>query len=282
MKIAVCFSGQPRTWEKCHKSWASLFAEILKKFPDAEIDTFMHAWDANSHPHNILAALDPDGFLTEAGDAVSSSELDSLVSTLKPKSVLIEDGSLSTQKILDTLTLSKRHDEYQGVPVMSWAAPQFYSVMRAAHLKKQYEYDNNFRYDLCIRLRYDLFFDDAQTKWFVDFDLTRPVPNTVYACHTSSDSSCFPLFRLGDILWFADSVTFDRICDFYRWFPLIGEKSFRTIHVSTEHALYWYIKMLRMKVRPLCVDPKIYRMESHLDTKQMAGLLPELGNHELI
>jgi hypothetical protein len=64
--------------------------------------------------------------------------------------------------------------------------------------------------------------------------------------------------------------------------PIIGKKSFNRNEVSTEHALYFYAKMLRMNIVPISVDPKIYRQSDYIDKKKQAGLSESLGGHELI
>ena len=39
MKIAICFSGQPRSWEKCHEAWFK-FIENIKQIYNATQITF--------------------------------------------------------------------------------------------------------------------------------------------------------------------------------------------------------------------------------------------------
>jgi hypothetical protein len=220
--------------------------------------------------------------MLDYGTPIPDNDLIRLMSRLNPKSVLLEDTSLGISKVQETLDLNGRHNIHHGDAVISWAAPQFYSIMRAAHLKKKYEFEQGFRYDACIRMRYDLYFDDRQLEYFTKLDFKQPVVNTIYPCHTSIDDSLFPYFRMGDILWYADSVAFDRISDIYRWFPILGKKSFGRVDVSPEHALYLYTKMLKMQVVPLMVDPKIFRPTDYLQHKLDAGLPAELGKHELI
>lgn len=281
MKVAVCFSGQPRTWRNCVDQWHRLFSE-LKTRHGADIDFFMHGWKANSLPHAVAAVPTAETFLSDRSVPVQDAELQDLLHRLNPKSYLFEDSSVGIEKVADTFRLGKRHDIYHGEPAISWAASQFYSVMRSAHLKKKYEFKNGFRYDACIRMRYDLYFDDTQIEYFLNNDFVKPDINTVYPCHSGIDDSMFPYFRMGDIFWYADSVTFDRVCDFYRWLPIIGKKSFQNKNPSTEHTLYFYSKMIRMNVLPISVDPKIFRSADYIDEKIKAGLPGELGGHELI
>jgi len=47
MRVALCISGQPRTWEKCYQNW------IDNIMPGVEKDIFFHLWDYNSLPSII-------------------------------------------------------------------------------------------------------------------------------------------------------------------------------------------------------------------------------------
>lgn len=283
MRIAICFSGQIRTWEKCIDTWNKIIDRIENQL-DSKVDIFCHAWDFNTESNGLIPPPTPETFMQRHGIPLREGELNCLFEKLKPKSSLIEDETLSISKLAEVLHLGFRHDYYHGSPSVNTEASQFYSVMRAAHIKKKYEIQNNFRYDMCIRTRYDLFFDDKQIEVLTDKELDFRVPeyNSIYPCHTSRNINQVPYVRMGDIFWYADSATFNRICDFYRWMPIIGKKSFNANPISTEHSLYFYAKMLKMSVNPLFVDPKIYRLEDHIDKSKKIGLLGELGKHELI
>lgn len=284
MKIAICFSGQMRTWKKCADTWEILFQRISSHY-NASIDIFLHTWTSNTLPHEISVATNPDNFSADEGVNVDSREISDLLLRLKPVDFLVEDTRIGLKKVGETTNENLRHNLVFGDPVVSWASPQFYSVMRAAHLKKKHEYKNNFRYDICFRMRHDLYFSGDQIEHFMNSDIVMPTANTVYPCHTRSDHSCFPFVRFGDIFWFADSTSFDRICEFYRWIPIIGSKSFSgsgTTPVSVEHALYFYSKMIKMNVSPISVDPRIFRSAEHIRARLKSNLSGSSGSHELI
>ena len=282
MKVAICISGQPRTWEKCYHTWFKLIDKIKQSYEVDDIDIFCHLWDYNSPPHRLLMHEGWD-YNTVPGDKISDDEKKRFVDTIKPKACIFEDEISNKNKIKDVREQNAVHLNEHGETKLDWAAGQFYSVMRAAHLKKIHEFENDFHYDLCIKMRCDMFFDDFQIDHFVRYDLVYPEVNTFYTCHTTKDPEQFPFHRLGDVFWFADSVTFNRICEFYRWLPIIGKKSFNSNNlVGTEHALYFYAKMLNIEISPLSVDPKIYRAHDYLDRKIKSGLEGELGGHELI
>ena len=288
MRIALCFSGQPRTWRKCYPGF-EMFIERLKSHFGADVDVFCQAWDFNTVPHAILAKKEGDSnmpdFIRVKGQLLSEAEKNDIITAFKPKAFIFENESTSKQKNQDLYFDALKNVNEHGYVSIEFAGSQFYAVMRAAALKKKYELDNNFRYDMCIRMRYDLFLDEHQINWFFSHENTdarRPRYNTFYSCHTAKDNEQFPFHRLGDVFWYADSITFDRICDFYRWIPIIGTKSFNGQQIKTENVLYFYAKMFRMNIYPLTIDPKVCRQEDYVEKLIEAGLPGELKHHELI
>jgi hypothetical protein len=291
MKVAFCLSGQTRTWEKCYPTWKNFEKKLCNLLGISHVDYFCHAWDFNTPPHAVLAATGGpskdivDDYLTVKGTVISNNEQEKFLKTINPINYIFETEQTSKDRIKETFTRSNIHKDHHGITSLDWIASQFYSVMYSSHLKKKYELENNFSYDIVFRLRCDLFLDDHQINWFFNEDSNNfniPTHNSLYSCHTNKDNSQFPFHRFGDIFWYADSTTFDRICNFYRWLPIIGSKSFNTNKVGTEHALYFYAKMLRMTIVPISIDPKIYRQHDYIDRKKQAGLNEELGGHELI
>ena len=283
MRIALCFSGQPRTWEKCYPSWQKLIDKLKMKFTGAEVDFFCHVWDYNTPPHALLMKSNEANniigdYKTVVGTKITDEEKERFLDTLKPTSYLFEDEIANKNKQDDIKLIGERYYQHYGGSEIDWVAGQFYSVMMASHLKKQYEIKNNFNYDMCIRMRYDLFFDDHQIEYFTNEsgDLHKPKHNVIYSCHTHN-------LKLGDIFWYSNSVTFDRICDFYRWTPFMGKRTFPMRNdFGTELCLYFYIKMLKIDINPLSIDPKIYRESNFLELKEKIGQTEGLGNHEII
>ena len=292
IRVAVCFSGQLRTWRNCISSWEKLFAGIKAATGADQIDVFAHSWDFNTQPHAVLRMEDGDSNITDwlrvDHVALPSGEKEDYISRLNPLKAVFEDAEVSKIKFRQLLDQAEPDVGAHGDVELAWAASQFHSVMYAAHLKKMYEIKNKFRYDICFRMRNDLYFDAHQINWFLSEqsdDLNIPKHNTVYTCHTQTDSQQFPFRKFGDIFWYADSTTFDRICNFYRWLPIIGAKSFiqgEGLPKSTEHSLYFYSKMMGMDVRPITVDPKVFRGKDYVEQKKAAGLGNEIGGHELI
>lgn len=276
MKIAICFSGQPRTWKKCYPTWVNLIEQLRQNF-SAQVDIFCQVWNFNTLPQQVRD-VDP-------GPTLEIESVSELLKTLSPISSIIEDYSVSCSKSSELIDLGEIYkNEHGGTPI-PWAASQFYGVMRSAYLKKTHEVRNQFRYDLCIRLRYDLFLPDSEVSKLVDLMPQYSNINTIYAPATGYDSTSFPPFRLGDIFWLGDSLTFDRMSDFYKWIPVIGTRPFPPTVLASlqvENLLFFYAKMLRINVEPIHIDPKICRFNDYIIQLMNSKKQTSIGKYEII
>jgi len=264
VRIAVCLNGQPRTWESCVESWKQLFS----RFADAEVDFFYHLWDFNSLPQ-ILNDLTPQ--------RVSEEEFQRLNEHLRPKKCLIEGYDKSMKVMEDIRRAGEVYSISGGTPV-HWSGSQFYSAMRATQLKKEYEVEQGFRYDICFKLRTDLYFNEESIDLFIN-SFEYPEFNTIHSCHNGRADG-FPFFRIGDIFYYADSNTFDKLGEFYRWLPVIGIQPFGHDNNPPEVPFAFFIQMMLIKNRCNYADPKVMRTNEYL-TKKLEQGQGGLGGHEL-
>jgi hypothetical protein len=264
IRIAVCIAGQPRTWERCVESWKSLFS----RFENAQVDYFYHMWDFNSLPQ-ILNDFTPQ--------PVGREDFERLHAHLLPKKHVIENHAKSMKVIEDIRQAGERYNISGGTPV-HWSGSQFYSSMRASHLKREYEIEQGFQYDLCFKLRTDLYFGEfAIDQMIAEFEYPRA--NTIYSCH-NGPADVFPFYRIGDIYYYSDSNTFDKLGEFYRWLPVIGISPFGHDNSPPEIPFAFYINMMMINNVSKTADPKVMRTDEYAVKKneQGKGLL---GGHEL-
>lgn len=143
MKVALCLSGQARTFRRC---FASHFKMLMKPF---NADVFIHTWSfsgdhkrtskdhhyTNDYDISLYEKYNTTEYLT---DSVKLIEL------YCPKKMLIE----------------KPDKEYfmRKTPIDSFfnALMMYYSVYRANELRREYEIERGIKYDLVIRSRFDL------------------------------------------------------------------------------------------------------------------------------
>lgn len=220
-RIALCFSGQPRTWAKCYENWKQTFSHL------GQIDHFFHFWDYNTNP----AFVDHSVGIQHVDVQLSQAEKGDIIQALQPKAHLFESAK-------DTLRPPR---SWVTKPVAEWSRSQFYSIRRAAWLKRQYEIEHNFEYDLVIRMRSDAWFPAPMPQ-------LDPRPNVVYTTHNSYDAQ-FARFRVGDIFWAADSHTYDQMSNFYRYLNVINTHDITPSLdcPPPELALYPYMKSINLE-----------------------------------
>ena len=252
MRIAICLSGQARTWEKCYKRWLEVFS------PWGEIDFYFHLWDYNTLP-SLLASH--NGGIKIEDEPLSEDEKQRLIDTLKPKRYLFE-----SRKEIKYWNCELPIDKQFG----PWCREQFYSMYRASLLKREYELENNFRYDLAIRIRGDL--------WIIDTPpVIVPNPGILYTAHCSWSKE-FNCYRVGDIFFYADSHTFDQVSEFYKFLSFIPTNWVTSTGLCPppEIALYYYLANIGILNHPTHISMKIMR------TKEMLDIKGRLDGYEII
>ncbi len=127
MKIAVCVSGQPRFFEK---AFEYIDKNLLKNFET--VDVFFHCWE------NIL----------------DDSKKTTLLNLYNPKKFLFE------KEKIHILNYPFKQSTTQPNSVFS----MFYSIMKSNNLKKDYEQENDFKYDWVFRLRFDFALNKSFNK----------------------------------------------------------------------------------------------------------------------
>lgn len=239
MRIALCISGQPRTWKRCYQSWFDSISYL------GDIDTFYHMWDYNSHPNFAVGITKKE--LNEY--PVDKEELDEIYETLKPKNHQVESKIIfQPQKAV--------------YPVASWSLPQFYGIKKCAFLKREYEIKHNFEYDMVIRLRTDLVLNGHV---LIPDNLK---PNTVYTCMNHHDPK-YMTFRVADVFYAADSYTYDQMSNFYYALDHIDARYItrQDLVYPPELAFYYYMKTLGLSNHNIFVDCKVARTESYMALK---------------
>jgi hypothetical protein len=347
VKIAICVSGQLRTWKKCYKSWMGLFdSEQLKQSklnqfkeiglqasialkstkskalldipitpiskdssrekwsakpvvdtpspmvwelnlndsvatynelvsnPKIEIDYFVHTWNYNS-----ISAGHASNAQKKTQKLLTKSELDEFKNIVKPKKILIEDKETSYSKI---------RWSQDDMPLLGYARSMLYAMFKVAELKKQYEKENNFEYDVCVRIRPDLFFDElGKNAALWSFNIPRD--NFIHTVHCGHDGE-FPYFYAGDIFSYASSKTFDIINDFYNCIDDIDVKLFEKEvvdengnvyknhgHTRLENLFVHYFMQNNIKIRALPHGPYVTGSSIFLDDPEARKRLKKYG-----
>lgn len=185
MKIAICLSGQPRTIKYTYEN-------ILDHFSEYDVDYFCQSWDYSTYKKKI------NGGLTTWDKDVEENhiELEKNLLLFNPKKFKIQSRGT------------------EPVPV-EWGT-LFYSTAYANFLKKQYEMENNFRYDFVVKTRYDIVFD-PKNKFYLDYNASPNDPFTIYASHKGRMSYEYNRYNVSDVFYYGSSIAMDIMTNLYSY-----------------------------------------------------------------
>jgi hypothetical protein len=128
MRIAVCFSGQVRTGVENYQN----IREVLGELYDS-CDFFIHTWNFCSYKTYNLSNIAKKP-VTEP-----SEKFEAIRQLYSPKKMVVDGKHIGYQTT----------EEY-GIQAL------WHSFWKSVELKKQYELENNFKYDYVLKLRMDL------------------------------------------------------------------------------------------------------------------------------
>lgn len=228
MKIAVCFHGEPRTWHRCVPN--------IKHFlgnGTYNIKFFGHTWLKNS-----WKKFDQDNIqYYEYEDLDKKLLYNGLMSAYNFSDLQIDPPYVvpfekNTRELPFPDDYIETSQECAANFKMPWVWNSMsYSAMLSNFLKQKYEVENNMRFDLVLRMRYDACFDPH--KPFVNYLPSVPQirENVLF-----SEVSYFPFEYMqqtvNDVFYFGNSRTMDIIESFYRiyhngdFFRLLGAHYF--------------------------------------------------------
>jgi hypothetical protein len=253
MKIALCISGQPRVWKKTYQNW------IDNILPDIEKDVFFHLWDFNTLPENIFSTVNPPPPKRDV--PISEDEKHEIINAYKPKKFCFDSRNINVARKNDPSLIT----EFVKKPLGWWCRSQYYSLWHAARLKRQYELEHNFQYDIVIRLRTDIFFARP-------IKLENVTPNIIYS-NMNGYIENYLTFVIGDIFYYSDSFTYDQISEYIWGLNYIDTHDVVPTVIDCpppEVGFFPYIKSKGIKNVPVKwfdVEFKIMRSEEYFNLK---------------
>jgi hypothetical protein len=164
-RVAVCLSGQSRTWKYCADSIKSFISD-----KEYEIDYFIHTWDINTY--RPLESIDG----SEKYFYKSEIDTKSYIDYYNPKLYKIQSFESFQNKLKKIKNPIPIHHNDNGNMIN-----QMYSFKQSIVLKRLWERKNGFKYDYVIKLRPDLFF--AYPSLRKNIELLEKNNKTFYAYH---------------------------------------------------------------------------------------------------
>lgn len=257
MRVALCISGQPRSWKKSYTNW------IDHLLPGVEKDIFFHFWD-----YNTLPTIVAQSGATPEDVPISEDEKQEIIAAYQPKKYKFDNRNVNPTGEKDPSLLT----EYVSKPLGWWCRSQFFSLYYAANLKRQYEIENGFEYDVVFRMRSDLYFMENLNM------PDRVLPNCVYS-KSNGYMDSFETFMIGDTFYFSDSYTYDQVSEFIHALYFIDGNHVAPPHIPCpppETALYPYLCASGIKNISCPQDIKILRTQEYLDIRG------ELARYEVL
>lgn len=200
-KIAICLSGIPKYWNKSYES-------IRKWIPEADI--FIHAWKIHDNAEiNASTAYSCGSY-----NNIAQLNYQDIINCYNPKKSNVQDFYIKkdyfeAQRLRYFSGKNVNRGGSSGVSQLS----MFYSLREACRLKTLYERENNFVYDIVIRMRFD-----SDIKTFVDLQSLE-----------CEDNLYIPNGRdwggINDQFCFGSSKTLDMVCECYTFYDVLVEKA---------------------------------------------------------
>jgi hypothetical protein len=222
MKIAVCMSGQPRTWEKCVPS--------IKKFIECDssfqVHYFGHTWTQNSWKVNVKGR----NFSYEHENLEKDVLIEKLQNAYSFTGLTVDSPYVAGKPVQEFKTFCKTVEELASnskYPIV-WNSMS-YSAMMSNFQKQQFENKNDIKFDIVVKLRLDQAFDP---NFHLTHYIKTPFRDDVLYCEEMLFKKEFLQQSVNDVCYFGSSRVMDIVENFYRvyhngrFFDLIGANYF--------------------------------------------------------
>lgn len=226
IRIAVCLSGQPRTWKRTHANIKKFFNNVkVMNNGNIRIDYFIHTWNMNSwrdkssQPH--------------PGKNVTHDDNKEIIDAFNPKDSIFE--------------VFKKHRFPRA-----WDA-MFYSHEQSLMLKRTTELSENFQYDVVFKARFDVIYN-TQAPLRID-DLS---PGACYTSCINKFPREFNYNNFDDVIFYGDSPTMDMVGDLYSTYKILHSTE-NTTGLNVSPSIYYgpgcllYEHMINLGILPKTV-----------------------------
>jgi hypothetical protein len=181
MKIAICFSGEPRFVEECYPLINQNIIGV-----NSEIDFFVHTWYSEETSGKKLYTNSISSF----GESfIEKNIIDKIKKLYNPKSIISEkpknfintnlNWGDSLNKYFGGGDNTIENSKFRRIKINNFYS-FMYSNMKSIILKKEYELENDFKYDWVVRLRFDsivkspIIFNNFDNKYLYYQEMGQP------------------------------------------------------------------------------------------------------------
>jgi len=180
MKIALCFSGQPRQVSEGYN--VSIYKNLIE--PNNITDVFVHTWFRREWKNGT-----PYQTVNRPIWNFNKSMIEDIEKLYNPLKMEVEDDTDYHDFINENYINNENYisDEKR---VILYSYPRFLSIYKSNKLKNEYEKEHGFEYDVIIKARFDLYIRDIIIN-IKDLDMSKfHIP--VYASRPFIEDETFP------------------------------------------------------------------------------------------
>jgi hypothetical protein len=190
-RIAVCLSGESRTYKVALDNIKYYFANIISGRPDVEVvvDYFLHTWDSNTWKSHKTPGHNPEW----AGPDIIKLDIDLIKTHLNVIDYHVDAHLSAAESGL-----------WKGL---------FYSAYYSNHLKRKHELAEDFEYDMVFKHRMDIALNPN-----LHFHI---FPLADYMIYNGATAGRMPIelnyYNFCDVIYYGTSFTMDLLCDISRY-----------------------------------------------------------------
>lgn len=195
MKIALCVSGQPRFYKK---GFEQLSKNVI--IPN-NCDVFLHCWYSEKDVGRYMVGGPWNDCNNQ--DIYTKEIPGNLISLYQPKKHSLEENFFLDRSLDEKW---KTYPLTNGSNLSQSLHSMFYSVKKSIKLCEEYEKENNFKYDVIIRTRFDMGILDRLDICESAFTSSK----TLYYLDL-----CNNKFVISDLLFWGSGQVIKDVCDVY-------------------------------------------------------------------
>lgn len=234
INVAVCISGQMRSYKKCYNS---LLNKIIVPL---EADIFIHTWEKIGKSHK------------EKGKKINGKiTKEELIDLYNADSLEIESQPSGSNEVFKNKKVPKELIKEEPLHYKS-ALPMYYQIYKSFKLLEKYSMKNNIRYDLVIRVRPDTMFKEKIPNYIIESALkdSEMVFFADYAIDT--DFQVCDKFAIGGYKGMKKYFSLWENIEEY-WKDPIGVNPPET-HKVGERLMKYHVEESNIKARPFYLD----------------------------
>lgn len=257
-KVAVCISGEMRFFkDPAVVESYSRFVQTIN--PDVFISTWDHIGISMNH-----------GYINPEENKTIENNIEDHIRFIYPniKSVKIENYNSWFNSIDNKIKQKVYSGQYNKLTVNSYA--QIYKICDSINLKSTYEIDNNFKYDIVIRLRPDSLFINP-------FNLDIK-PKTIY--NINFGSAYYPN-RIYDILFYGDSMSMDKVSDSFLNYTDLLDHPFNNGLCPRDSCRILHLQSILSELEVLSTDSRLCDVYRGQGLEEYSNLIKSWGEHRI-